>query len=466
MHANHQKESKNLEKSKGSEKFCTLCFQVFQIPEKLYEHLQNHHENNHKCGYCDKSFETSDSLHSHVLGDHKDASNSQFLPIAQNGSNPSKVEKSGSNDSLKEVVEVDPIQSTTNSKTRGRPKSVKPTLKLKPIAQPEPKNSSIQIKKIPIDKTSAHQKVTQKKITNENNNLESNPNILTHVQALREFTKNIEYELEHAIPRNFELIPDESDNDEDNLEDPIAKVFVEEIDAEVDAELGLVKAKQSNQSKARKNLSQSKTKKLDKLKCEKCGQGFENRLKLKKHISSEHKQNVENMQQVTLVNTKVEKEPRFTETNNSNKFDCQKCGVNFPTNWKLKKHIIKDHEEKSYKCNSCDKIFDTENELEKHKVSQHSDNGMLSYSCDFCLKTFTEKQHLDQHIQEFHHDFANDKAGNGSMVFTCTYCDRGYISLQILKSHINDYHRTNINKCGYCEKDFKDKKNLEDHLSK
>ena len=60
MHANHQKESKNLEKSKGSEKFCTLCFQVFQIPEKLYEHLQNHHENNHKCGYCDKSFETSD----------------------------------------------------------------------------------------------------------------------------------------------------------------------------------------------------------------------------------------------------------------------------------------------------------------------------------------------------------------------------------------------------------------------
>ena len=140
---------------------------------------------------------------------------------------------------------------------------------------------------------------------------------------------------------------------------------------------------------------------------------------------------------------------------------CEFCGKEIRknylrTHWKLCKNILE-------KCPTCDKGF-----LSKYLLQQHIDINHLKlkdFICDRCGNEFATQRRLNDHIRRVHTEGNLD-----SKTFICKYdqCDKEFPRKRLLQYHINKVHRDPkpgpIYECDLCNRVFKTKKGLRDHM--
>merc|ERR1711874_805478 len=110
--------------------------------------------------------------------------------------------------------------------------------------------------------------------------------------------------------------------------------------------------------------------------CHLCDKTYNHKAKLQLHIKKVHEKN----------------NPRFPCP-----FGCKRTFLD------LKDHIKTVHEKKNhgrYICKICNKMLCGQGNLNKHIATVHE--GARPFGCEFCGRTFTTKQHRDNHEKRTH----------------------------------------------------------------
>ncbi|VEN35908.1 unnamed protein product [Callosobruchus maculatus] len=156
-------------------------------------------------------------------------------------------------------------------------------------------------------------------------------------------------------------------------------------------------------------------------------------------------------------------------------FRCIFCNKTFKRKLVLDNHIIKIHPDfiasvssKIHECTRCTYKTTISTHIRQHLITNHPEvagNAILS-RCMYCNKTFTRKTTLDDHIIKTHPDFI---ASVSSKIHECTQCTYKSTKSTNIRQHlITNHHEIADNRilsrCIYCNKTFKSKPGLGDHI--
>ncbi|XP_057661588.1 zinc finger protein 667-like isoform X36 [Diorhabda carinulata] len=108
---------------------------------------------------------------------------------------------------------------------------------------------------------------------------------------------------------------------------------------------------------------------------------------------------------------------------------CEICGVDFPNNSGLRKHMDKHREPKTFSCDECPKRFSHASTLNQHKLVQHT--GVKPYKCSYCSKTFPFPSSYNYHL----------KLHTGEKPHGCLLCEKKFLSKGNLKRHMDNFHK-------------------------
>nr|CAH7755043.1 unnamed protein product [Callosobruchus chinensis] len=148
---------------------------------------------------------------------------------------------------------------------------------------------------------------------------------------------------------------------------------------------------------------------------------------------------------------------------------CQHCPAKFKNKMSLDDHIMKKHPDliasvtsEILQCSHCAYKTTVKMYLNRHMLI-HS-NGMYTpyYSCKHCEVTFRIKRSLDDHIVKKHPDFSAPVF----QIFKCPNCEYKTTIRCYLKMHMSKHPEMNVYVCAQCNKVFKGKSTLNDHVSK
>ncbi|XP_050521795.1 zinc finger protein OZF-like [Daktulosphaira vitifoliae] len=134
----------------------------------------------------------------------------------------------------------------------------------------------------------------------------------------------------------------------------------------------------------------------------------------------------------------------------NNKYTCKICPESFTKFNDLILHDSNVHVDfpKNYVCKSCGKLFLSEERLCIHE-NIHREK---LFECHLCLKRFTQKKTLDNHL--------NVHIGQ----FTCQICGYKSHNAHNLKIHENTHSSIKLHSCNSCKKDFSTKSSLSRHI--
>ncbi|VEN44462.1 unnamed protein product [Callosobruchus maculatus] len=156
---------------------------------------------------------------------------------------------------------------------------------------------------------------------------------------------------------------------------------------------------------------------------------------------------------------------------------CMYCNKTFKSKTTLDDHIIKTHPDftasvssKIHECTQCTYKTTKSSSIRRHLITNHPEiagNRILN-SCIHCNKTFAGKLSLDDHIIKTHPDFI---ASVSSKIHECTQCTYKTTYSTNIRQHLITYHpelagNRILTRCMYCNKTFKSKTTLDDHIIK
>ena len=123
---------------------------------------------------------------------------------------------------------------------------------------------------------------------------------------------------------------------------------------------------------------------------------------------------------------------------------CHWCGKAFTRNKYLWIHETIAHlsKGKRYQCDKCGKNFPIKSRLDKHLVTH---NGIKKYSCEVCGKEFGQQSSLWRH-KPIH---------TGEKKHSCSYCDFKCIQLYSLKRHLLTHTGQKPHECDLCGEQFR-----------
>nr|XP_015834138.1 PREDICTED: zinc finger protein OZF isoform X23 [Tribolium castaneum] len=134
-------------------------------------------------------------------------------------------------------------------------------------------------------------------------------------------------------------------------------------------------------------------------------------------------------------------------------YPCIQCAKSFPSNRKLKRHLITHSQARPFPCDLCPKRFKRKYELVIHK-RVHS--GVLAFPCELCDKVLKSKgsyvTHKRRHLKNF--------------IQTCQICDMGFVTNQEYYNHMGAKHGAGTHLCKYCGRSCYDKATLKSHEEK
>ncbi|XP_057661584.1 zinc finger and BTB domain-containing protein 17-like isoform X32 [Diorhabda carinulata] len=108
---------------------------------------------------------------------------------------------------------------------------------------------------------------------------------------------------------------------------------------------------------------------------------------------------------------------------------CEICGLDFPNDSNLKRHMNKHTTNKLFSCEICSKSFTHSHTLNTHKLVQHT--GAKRYRCEYCGKKFPFHTAYDYHL----------KLHTGEKPHGCLICEKKFISMGNLRLHMKHFHK-------------------------
>ena len=185
-------------------------------------------------------------------------------------------------------------------------------------------------------------------------------------------------------------------------------------------------------------------------KCDSCGKSFTQLGNMKNHIKTVHEGQIN--------------------------YKCDSCEKSFAQSGNLKKHIKTIHEQK-WKCTACEMTFFKSISLRKHKKKIHS-VGNTYHKCEYCSKIMSTKNNLNRHIKNVHSSTNDQKyiedvpeiktelttnsialisLDNRQKVqkYYCDLCMKNFTTKYNLKDHVDNVHKKQKNyTCLHCKKSF------------
>lgn len=141
------------------------------------------------------------------------------------------------------------------------------------------------------------------------------------------------------------------------------------------------------------------------LSCKYCGENFEAKKSLNRHLSKEHN----------------EEQPK--------NFTCpiENCLKSFTMRDTLLKHVKHIHEGSKFPCNRCPTVLSTRMSLRRHIETCHF--KLKSFGCDICNATYTEQKSLKNHMQKVHLGIVEKK-------IPCEQCELMFTNQWSLRRHM------------------------------
>lgn len=126
---------------------------------------------------------------------------------------------------------------------------------------------------------------------------------------------------------------------------------------------------------------------------------------------------------------------------------CLSFQLSFKTRQQLNNHTLAIHkEEKTFVCEICAESFKTRCTLLNHKKTH--DENIDVYTCPICKKVLVSHQGYKMHIK-------SHRAADKISVKSCHYCDRKFKLKVNLKQHIRKIHIEKSNQvCNFCKKSY------------
>lgn len=137
-------------------------------------------------------------------------------------------------------------------------------------------------------------------------------------------------------------------------------------------------------------------------------------------------------------------------------FQCNFCPKKFNSNNNRKEHENTHTGNRPYNCKICSKAFASRRNISAHEKIH---KGSKPHQCKVCNRTYTERRHLDGHTRANH---LNDT--DPQRFFPCKLCDVNLKSNPSLLYHIRTVHRNSNYECDYCQRQFKRKDLLNNHM--
>lgn len=191
--------------------------------------------------------------------------------------------------------------------------------------------------------------------------------------------------------------------------------------------------------------------------CSVCGKKFSFRVDLEKHVASVHTCSVCEQsftdQGSLFQHIKAHMKgwsPGLPPPRHPDRpFSCSECSRRFQDDSALELHVLSTHRgQKPYRCPFCDKALGHEGSLKRH-IKKHS--GEKPFICSVCKKGFALNSQLKEH-RKIHVE---------KRPFGCSVCDRTFVEEKDLSRHRRYVHHI----CPHCEKRFKERTQLLDHMT-
>ncbi|KAM4550292.1 uncharacterized protein V3H82_019442 [Fundulus diaphanus] len=183
--------------------------------------------------------------------------------------------------------------------------------------------------------------------------------------------------------------------------------------------------------------------------CKVCGETFQSKGNLRKHVKSHSSESVCGVCGEGLLPSETLAD--HLQSHREKGKVCHICGNTFQN---IETHMRSHTGIKPYPCPICGKSFPRPGALRRHKRI-HS--GERPYICEFCGKTFTESSSLTAHIR-------NHNADRPVSRVSCETCGKSLASVQVLEVHRRIHTGEKPFPCRICGKAFRQVGGLNSHM--
>ena len=133
------------------------------------------------------------------------------------------------------------------------------------------------------------------------------------------------------------------------------------------------------------------------------------------------------------------------------KVKCEKCDKMFPSQARLKAHVVVHSDVKPFQCKYCDKRFLRSCTLTAHEITH---TGQKPFSCAVCNKNFADRSTLAVH----------HRTHTGERPYGCDECGKRFNNPGHLKRHKRIHSGERPYKCHECSRCFGQQMSLKVHL--
>ncbi|KAM8851173.1 zinc finger and BTB domain-containing protein 41 [Spinachia spinachia] len=152
--------------------------------------------------------------------------------------------------------------------------------------------------------------------------------------------------------------------------------------------------------------------------------------------------------------------PVIIQTSSKKVLQCPKCDKTFDRAGKYESHTRVHTGEKPFQCDICLQRYSTKSNLTVHKKKHASDVPFQKkeHKCPFCSKLHASKKTLAKHVRRFHPENVQEfltKRKRKSEGWKCAICLKTFTRRPHLQEHMILHTQDRPFKCSFCDEYFK-----------
>ncbi|CAG9825009.1 unnamed protein product [Phaedon cochleariae] len=134
---------------------------------------------------------------------------------------------------------------------------------------------------------------------------------------------------------------------------------------------------------------------------------------------------------------------------------CKICESTFDQQWKLNRHMTKEHRANKYNCADCGRNFSNSLNLREHEAAH---TGTMNYNCEICGKLFLRLSSQKRHLMSHQGKKPKKKP------FLCNICGKSFPFSNGMQRHMRTHTGDRRHMCKICGKRFMTSTHLKVHL--